>query len=288
MLNWYLCSVSTWTRCEQWQLRDGEGHHSDRPEPGQGPQRSVHPPQVRDRLPSKTFYSSGTVRLSLHVNVSTPPNSKILISKQKIIDLFPRIEKTLESIKDADNTVMQMQIKRQREFWHLLKIACVSRSANFIDTDRQNKSPAGAIKPFHGWVFWQAPSLHPLVIIYSSMRKTGNPPTVHFGIFAWKLLLNESLNFLLINKLFQLQRLTSQSCVSASVPQLFCCYLIWLGCSKLPSLSLSLLQAQNSSRNSIAASPESSNLLQVSQWSQSAQPVSSPHPLTSLPGPNDR
>uniref|UniRef100_A0A8D3CRH1 Inhibitor of nuclear factor kappa-B kinase subunit alpha n=1 Tax=Scophthalmus maximus TaxID=52904 RepID=A0A8D3CRH1_SCOMX len=53
---------------------------------------------------------------------------KILISKQKIIDLFPRIEKTLESIKDADNTVMQMQIKRQREFWHLLKIACVSLS----------------------------------------------------------------------------------------------------------------------------------------------------------------
>uniref|UniRef100_A0A669C8X0 Inhibitor of nuclear factor kappa-B kinase subunit alpha n=1 Tax=Oreochromis niloticus TaxID=8128 RepID=A0A669C8X0_ORENI len=92
--------------------------------------------------------------------------SKILISKQKIIDLFPRIDKTLESIKDADNTVMQMQIKRQREFWHLLKIAC----------------------------------------------------------------------------------------------------------------------AQNSSRSSIAASPESSNLLQVSQWSQSAQPVSSPHPLTSLPG----
>uniref|UniRef100_A0A673XXG3 Inhibitor of nuclear factor kappa-B kinase subunit alpha n=1 Tax=Salmo trutta TaxID=8032 RepID=A0A673XXG3_SALTR len=50
--------------------------------------------------------------------------SKILLSKQKIIDLFPRIEKTLENIKDADNTVMQMQIKRQREFWHLLKIAC--------------------------------------------------------------------------------------------------------------------------------------------------------------------
>uniref|UniRef100_A0A673VVN2 Inhibitor of nuclear factor kappa-B kinase subunit alpha n=1 Tax=Salmo trutta TaxID=8032 RepID=A0A673VVN2_SALTR len=51
--------------------------------------------------------------------------SKILLSKQKIIDLFPRIEKTLENIKDADNTVMQMQVKRQREFWHLLKIACV-------------------------------------------------------------------------------------------------------------------------------------------------------------------
>ena len=59
----------------------------------------------------------------------SPPlraHSKILLSKQKIIDLFPRIEKTLESIKDADNTVMLMQIKRQKEFWHLLKIACVS------------------------------------------------------------------------------------------------------------------------------------------------------------------
>ncbi|KAK0146261.1 Inhibitor of nuclear factor kappa-B kinase subunit alpha [Merluccius polli] len=106
--------------------------------------------------------------------------SKILLSKQKIIDLFPRIENTLESIKDADNTVMQMQIKRQKEFWHLLKIACVS---------------------------------------WSTIGDSGT--------------------------------------------------------------------AQNSSRNSIAASPESSNPLQASQWSQSAQPISSPHPLTSLPGPND-
>uniref|UniRef100_A0A3Q4IAC6 Inhibitor of nuclear factor kappa-B kinase subunit alpha n=1 Tax=Neolamprologus brichardi TaxID=32507 RepID=A0A3Q4IAC6_NEOBR len=60
--------------------------------------------------------------------------SKILISKQKIIDLFPRIDKTLESIKDADNTVMQMQIKRQREFWHLLKIACVSKSTSVVSS----------------------------------------------------------------------------------------------------------------------------------------------------------
>lgn len=62
------------------------------------------------------------------------PNSKILISKQKIIDLFPRIDKTLENIKDADNTVMQMQIKRQREFWHLLKIACVSKSTSVVSS----------------------------------------------------------------------------------------------------------------------------------------------------------
>ncbi|XP_037133229.1 inhibitor of nuclear factor kappa-B kinase subunit alpha [Syngnathus acus] len=92
--------------------------------------------------------------------------SKILSSKQKIIELFPRIEKTLESIKEADNTVMQMQIKRQREFWHLLKIAC----------------------------------------------------------------------------------------------------------------------AQNSTRNSLTTGPESAAVPQVSQW---APPASAPHPLTSLPGPND-
>ncbi|XP_028825776.1 inhibitor of nuclear factor kappa-B kinase subunit alpha isoform X2 [Denticeps clupeoides] len=55
--------------------------------------------------------------------------SKILLSKQKIINLFPKIERTLESIKEAENTVMQMQMKRQREFWHLLKIACAQNSS---------------------------------------------------------------------------------------------------------------------------------------------------------------
>uniref|UniRef100_A0A674N4D7 Inhibitor of nuclear factor kappa-B kinase subunit alpha n=1 Tax=Takifugu rubripes TaxID=31033 RepID=A0A674N4D7_TAKRU len=70
--------------------------------------------------------------------------SKILISKQKIIDLFPRIEKTLENIKDADTTVMQMQIKRQREFWHLLKIACVS-GATFLPQTQE--APGAAYAP---------------------------------------------------------------------------------------------------------------------------------------------
>ncbi|XP_028651422.1 inhibitor of nuclear factor kappa-B kinase subunit alpha [Erpetoichthys calabaricus] len=58
--------------------------------------------------------------------------SKILSSKQKIIDLFPKIEKALENIKEADNSVMQMQAKRQREFWHLLKIACAQSSTRPI------------------------------------------------------------------------------------------------------------------------------------------------------------
>ncbi|MFT7807156.1 inhibitor of nuclear factor kappa-B kinase subunit alpha [Arapaima gigas] len=77
--------------------------------------------------------------------------SKILHSKQKIIDLFPRIEKTLENIKEADTTVMQMQIKRQREFWHLLKIACaqnctrnseVSSSPHISGWGRQLQPPS--------------------------------------------------------------------------------------------------------------------------------------------------
>ncbi|KAF4090451.1 hypothetical protein AMELA_G00051950 [Ameiurus melas] len=61
--------------------------------------------------------------------------SKILQSKQKIIELFPKIEKTLENIKEADGTVMQMQMKRQREFWHLLKIACAQNTTRSQSTD---------------------------------------------------------------------------------------------------------------------------------------------------------
>ncbi|XP_034993605.1 inhibitor of nuclear factor kappa-B kinase subunit alpha [Zootoca vivipara] len=55
--------------------------------------------------------------------------SKLLGSKQKIIDLLPKIEVALNNIKEADNSLMQMQAKRQREIWHLLKIACTQSSA---------------------------------------------------------------------------------------------------------------------------------------------------------------
>ncbi|XP_043912731.1 inhibitor of nuclear factor kappa-B kinase subunit alpha [Protopterus annectens] len=58
--------------------------------------------------------------------------SKLLASKQKIIDLLPKIEGALTNIKEMDNTVMQMQAKRQREIWHLLKIACTQSSARSL------------------------------------------------------------------------------------------------------------------------------------------------------------
>uniref|UniRef100_A0A3Q3DIQ2 Inhibitor of nuclear factor kappa-B kinase subunit alpha n=1 Tax=Hippocampus comes TaxID=109280 RepID=A0A3Q3DIQ2_HIPCM len=54
--------------------------------------------------------------------------STILVCKQRIVDLFPKLEKAVESIKTAEAAVMQMQTKRQKEFWYLLKIACVSNS----------------------------------------------------------------------------------------------------------------------------------------------------------------
>lgn len=53
-------------------------------------------------------------------------SSKLLGCKQKIIDLLPKVEATLSNIREADSTVMFMQGKRQKEIWHLLKIACVS------------------------------------------------------------------------------------------------------------------------------------------------------------------
>lgn len=38
----------------------------------------------------------------------------------------------LSNIKEADNTVMFMQGKRQKEIWHLLKIACTQSSARSL------------------------------------------------------------------------------------------------------------------------------------------------------------
>lgn len=48
----------------------------------------------------------------------------ILLCKQHMVDLFPKLDVAVERIKAAEATVMHMQMKRQREFWHLLKIAC--------------------------------------------------------------------------------------------------------------------------------------------------------------------
>uniref|UniRef100_A0A1A8FPG3 Conserved helix-loop-helix ubiquitous kinase n=2 Tax=Nothobranchius korthausae TaxID=1143690 RepID=A0A1A8FPG3_9TELE len=55
--------------------------------------------------------------------------SKILICKRRIVDLFPEVEGAVMKIKASNAEVMQMQLKRQKEFWFLLKIACAQRDS---------------------------------------------------------------------------------------------------------------------------------------------------------------
>uniref|UniRef100_A0A3P8ZT61 Inhibitor of nuclear factor kappa-B kinase subunit alpha n=1 Tax=Esox lucius TaxID=8010 RepID=A0A3P8ZT61_ESOLU len=55
--------------------------------------------------------------------------SKILECKRRIVALFPKLEGAVENIKGAESAIMAMQMKRQREFWHLLKIACAQNSS---------------------------------------------------------------------------------------------------------------------------------------------------------------
>lgn len=50
--------------------------------------------------------------------------STILVCKQHIVDLFPKLEEAVVNITAAEAAVMQMQRKRQRGFWYLLKTAC--------------------------------------------------------------------------------------------------------------------------------------------------------------------
>uniref|UniRef100_A0A667X390 Inhibitor of nuclear factor kappa-B kinase subunit alpha n=1 Tax=Myripristis murdjan TaxID=586833 RepID=A0A667X390_9TELE len=69
----------------------------------------------------QTVQNQDRVLKDLYTHLST-----ILVCKRRIVDLFPKLETAVENIKAAEAAVMQMQMKRQREFWYLLKIVCVS------------------------------------------------------------------------------------------------------------------------------------------------------------------
>uniref|UniRef100_A0A8C3G9G0 Inhibitor of nuclear factor kappa-B kinase subunit alpha n=1 Tax=Cyclopterus lumpus TaxID=8103 RepID=A0A8C3G9G0_CYCLU len=68
----------------------------------------------------QTVQNQDRVLKDLYTHLST-----ILVCKQRIVDLFPKLETAVENIKTAEAAVMQMQMKRQKEFWYLLKIACL-------------------------------------------------------------------------------------------------------------------------------------------------------------------
>uniref|UniRef100_A0A669CM06 Inhibitor of nuclear factor kappa-B kinase subunit alpha n=1 Tax=Oreochromis niloticus TaxID=8128 RepID=A0A669CM06_ORENI len=67
----------------------------------------------------QTVQNQDRVLKDMYTHLST-----ILVCKQRIMDLFPKLEKALKNITTAETVVMQMQVSRQREFWYLLKIAC--------------------------------------------------------------------------------------------------------------------------------------------------------------------
>nr|XP_025736240.1 inhibitor of nuclear factor kappa-B kinase subunit alpha isoform X3 [Callorhinus ursinus] len=108
--------------------------------------------QLKHR-PSDHFYSDSTEMVKIIVHTVQSQDrvlkelfghlSKLLGCKQKIIDLLPKVEVALSNIKEADNTVMFMQGKRQKEIWHLLKIACTQSSARSLVVS----SLEGAVTP---------------------------------------------------------------------------------------------------------------------------------------------
>uniref|UniRef100_A0A667WZ75 Inhibitor of nuclear factor kappa-B kinase subunit alpha n=1 Tax=Myripristis murdjan TaxID=586833 RepID=A0A667WZ75_9TELE len=69
----------------------------------------------------QTVQNQDRVLKDLYTHLST-----ILVCKRRIVDLFPKLETAVENIKAAEAAVMQMQMKRQREFWYLLKIVCLT------------------------------------------------------------------------------------------------------------------------------------------------------------------
>uniref|UniRef100_A0AAQ5YY97 Inhibitor of nuclear factor kappa-B kinase subunit alpha n=1 Tax=Amphiprion ocellaris TaxID=80972 RepID=A0AAQ5YY97_AMPOC len=69
----------------------------------------------------QTVQNQDRVLKDLYTHLST-----ILVCKQRIVDLFPKLERAVENIKTAEAAVMQMQMKRQKEFWYLLRIVCVN------------------------------------------------------------------------------------------------------------------------------------------------------------------
>lgn len=108
----------------QRQLGHVEGDTPNGSEPRQGGERIVHSPEVISALAESVWPP--------HQRPSSSPvavrcsHSTILVCKRRIVDLFPKLETAVTDIKAAEAGVMQMQMKRQKEFWFLLKIACVS------------------------------------------------------------------------------------------------------------------------------------------------------------------
>ncbi|XP_041866785.1 inhibitor of nuclear factor kappa-B kinase subunit alpha-like [Melanotaenia boesemani] len=72
----------------------------------------------------QTVQNQDRVLKDMYTHLST-----ILVCKRRIVDLFPKLERAVENIKTAEAAVMQMQMKRQKEFWYLLKIVSAQNNS---------------------------------------------------------------------------------------------------------------------------------------------------------------
>uniref|UniRef100_A0A7N9AZN9 Inhibitor of nuclear factor kappa-B kinase subunit alpha n=1 Tax=Mastacembelus armatus TaxID=205130 RepID=A0A7N9AZN9_9TELE len=90
----------------------------------------------------QTVQNQDRVLKDLYTHLST-----ILVCKRRIVDLFPNLERAVLNINTAKAAVMQMQMKRQKEFWYLLKIACVSIETvhQLLDENQQHLSQLSSL-----------------------------------------------------------------------------------------------------------------------------------------------
>ena len=52
--------------------------------------------------------------------------SKTVTCRQRAMEMLPRVEGVVQSMVESEQVLMNLQEKRQRELWNLLKVACVS------------------------------------------------------------------------------------------------------------------------------------------------------------------
>lgn len=51
--------------------------------------------------------------------------SKTAACRQRVMELLPKVEGVVQKMAESEQVLMQLQEKRQRELWNLLKVACV-------------------------------------------------------------------------------------------------------------------------------------------------------------------
>lgn len=51
--------------------------------------------------------------------------SKTAVCRQRVMELLPKVEGVVQKMAESEQVLMNLQEKRQKELWNLLKFACV-------------------------------------------------------------------------------------------------------------------------------------------------------------------